>query len=663
MVGFGGFGLRSELSAGLDLPRSEPGVPAFEMGVKTPYLQDSVMRHKITAAVLLAVMLLSSTPAFGQVLDCYTLLRGTEARLGGDHQPRPLSDDEFLAAISRRVCVMTFVEIDALRPFLEANPNLARLLTRLDTLKHNSKLNNAMDEEVRRATKDLFNAVHELPSRELGAIADLLRRGGSNSLGSYDPLQAELFARYLQAQQLRREGDFRAIARVVEELRANTRAGRLVDTGRIDEVEKDTYFRAETLWSALNAIELHALSSISPPGAPQVVSYIARRLDIPESSLSVLPTPEVQHLLNAASDSLANLVRDVDLPAIRHLSGVAGASDTDEYLDIYLRSSRGLPAKVLRYSKRGGLVELLDAEPVFEAHVRSLLSRNSTPEFRLVNVMRSDDSFTLQFADGSVELTADDVRSLHHGIALPNAHGLTEVLRSSDAPLVVYSHPLMHEGSHYLREAEEIAFAIQESYPTVRVYRDDFDELATPAKVRAIEELSVAGSERLVALIAEESFRVEDLRVLQNAQAELEDLGVEVVRWASGATWEQGSDRTVIVISGHIDEAMERFVEELGQAGVLERNYVVFASCYEDLSSTLIRRMNTIYRAAGTFRFDGAVNAHDVGEAVVDLAERLRQGQGSVGFAPTLGRAIRGAGLRGVWTVCVNGLTRRAVYG
>ena len=118
-----------------------------------------------------------------------------------------------------------------------------------------------------------------------------------------------------------------------------------------------------------------------------------------------------------------------------------------------------------------------------------------------------------------------------------------------------------------------------------------------------------------------------------------------------------------MVISGHIDEAMERFVEELGRAGVLERNYVVFASCYEELSSALIGRMNTVYRAAGTFRFDGAINAHDVGSAIVDLAERLRSGQGSVGFAPVLGRAIRRARLRGVWTVCANGVTRTEDYG
>ena len=611
------------------------------------------MNHRITATVLFALVLFSNAPAFGQALDCYAFLRGTETRLGGDHQPSPLTGAEQSAAISTRVCVMTFVQVDALRPILKADPDLARLLNRVD---------NATAGQGTEAIHDLFGAVQALPSSELGAIAARLRRGGT-ALGSYDPLQAELFARWLQVTQLYVEGNYPAIARLVEELRSNTRARSLVDTGRIDVADQATFFRAETLWSALNAFELDALSRTAPRGAPRVVSYIARRLDIPESSLSLLPSPELHNLLDAAAGSLANLARDVDLPALRRLPGVAGASDTEEHLDIYLRSSRGLAAKVLRYAKRGGRVELLDAEPVFEAHVRSVLSRNSTPDFRLVNVMRSDDSFTLQFADQSVELTADDVRSLHLGMALPNEHRLTEALRNSAAPLVVYSHPLMHEGSHYLREAEEIAFAIQESYPTARVYRDDFDEVTTPAKVRAIEGLRVAGPERLVALIAEDSFRVEDWRVIQNTQDELEDLGVEVVRWTNGATWEQGADRTVIVISGHIDEAMERFVEELGQAGVLDRNYVVFASCYEDLSSTLIRRMNTIYGAAGTFRFDGAINAHDVGAAVVDLAERLRRGQGSVGFAPTLGRAIRGARLRGVWTVCVNGVTRTAVYG
>ena len=231
--------------------------------------------------------------------------------------------------------------------------------------------------------------------------------------------------------------------------------------------------------------------------------------------------------------------------------------------------------------------------------MQSVLSRHSTPDFRLVNVIRSEDRVTLQLADRSVELTADDMRSLHRGVPLPDEHALTEVL-GADAPLVVYSHPLMHEGSHYLQEAEKIAFAIQDSYPTARVYRDDFDEVTTPAKVRAIEELRVKDSEWLVVLSAADSFRVEDWRVLQNRQDELEDLGVEVVRWTSGEIWKYGTDRTVVVISGHIDEAMESFVEELSQAGVLKGNYVVFASCYEDLSLTLVRRMNTTYGVVGT---------------------------------------------------------------
>ena len=604
------------------------------------------MNHRLVSAVLFALVSFSSPPAFGQAFDC-----------SGD-------EVEVVAATSGRVCSMSFVQMDVLRPILEADPDLASLLRDVDVLKRDWRRNKSPEAEaqVRDAIRVLADAVRGLPSRELGDMADLLRRG--RNLRGHDPLQAELFFRYLQVAQLKAERDFQAIARVVGELRYNPRVGRLADDGHTDIGDQTTFFRPETLWSGLNAFELDALSRIAPRGARGIVSYIASRLDVPESSLLSLlpPPPMLQNLLDAASGPLANLAGDVDLPAIRRLSGVAGASDTDEHLDIYLRSSRGLPTKVLRYARRGRRVELLDAGPIFEAHVRSVLSRNSTPDFRLVNVMRSDDSFTLQFADRSVELTADDVRSLHLGMGLPDEHALTEELQTG-APLVVYSHPLMHEGTHYLREAEEIAFAIQDSYPTARVYRDDFDEVTTPAKVRAIEHLRVDGSERLVALIAEESFRVEDWRVFQNAQDDLEDLGVQVVRWTSGTTWEHGTDRTVFVISGHIDEAMERFVEELGEAGVIEGNYVVFASCYEDLSSTLVRLMNTTYRAAGTFRFDGAINAHDVGDAVLDLAQRLRDGQGRIGLAPTLGRAIRGVRLRGVWTVCVNGVKGTAVYG
>ena len=285
------------------------------------------MRYTFTATALFT-LLLSGAPALGQALDCDVLLRGTHARLGADHQPSPMTPAQKRAAMSGRVCVQTFVQVAALRPILEAKPDLARLLNRFDS---------AEGDQVDAAIHDLFDAVQQLPSKELGAIADLLRRGGP-ALGGSDPLQAELFARYLQVRRLYEEGDYPAIARVVEELRSNTRAGSLVDTGRIDVADVATYFRAETLWSALNAFELEALSLIPPRGEPRIVSYIARRLDLPESSLALLPSPELQNLLDAAFSALANLAGDVDMPAIRRLSGVAGTSDTDEHLDIYLRS-------------------------------------------------------------------------------------------------------------------------------------------------------------------------------------------------------------------------------------------------------------------------------------------------------------------------------------
>ena len=131
--------------------------------------------------------------------------------------------------------------------------------------------------------------------------------------------------------------------------------------------------------------------------------------------------------------------------------------------------------------------------------------------------------------------------------------------------------------------------------------------------------------------------------------------------WRHGQVWDAGSGRAVIVITGHIDAQLAAFVRELGRAGAFKGNYVVFGSCYGDLSSELAREINTDFEAVGTFRFEGKISPYALQDVVTDLTDRISQGQGKFGFSVVLRKSVRRADLSGIWTVClvqVRGMNR-----
>jgi hypothetical protein len=271
---------------------------------------------------------------------------------------------------------------------------------------------------------------------------------------------------------------------------------------------------------------------------------------------------------------------------------------------------------------------------------------------RLVSVLPEGDHYAIQVADKKFTLTPSDLQTLRNGDPLGSEHPLTRELLGSDSPFVLYSNPLMGDRSPYLKEAEDVAFSIQRAYPSAQVFRDDFNPRATPERVHSIEDFRVTDTSRLIAVVAEDSFRVDDKRLIQNVEATLKARGVTVKLWRSGQVWDAGTGKAVIVITGHIDEQLAAFVKELGSAGVFKGNYVVFGSCYGDLSSALIREINTEFQAVGTFRFEGKISPYALQDVVTDLTDRISHGQGEFGFSPVLQKSARLADVSGIWTVC-----------
>jgi hypothetical protein len=568
-----------------------------------------------------------------------------------------MSSDELESAATSRVCIMSFVQLDVLRPLLTQDPKLASRLEHIDRLytsmralpkgPQREQVNDQLDDEIH----GLFADVRGLPADRIRAVADSIRNGAQDvAKDGHDPLQAELMARYLQVSALERDSRSAEIPAVVNELRTNTHAGSLVDNGQIDQADSNTYFRPETLWSAITAYEFKA-EAVQNAGKPEVVSSVAKYLDIPQSSLGIAPGPGLREFMGPLTMTMKAAAADAGAK-LRSLDGVAGVSDGGNHLDVYVESKIGLPARVLRYSRASGSVDILDAASTFQADIGEALTRYSTPDMRLVSVVREADRYAIQVAGKKFDLTSGELQTLRNGDPLPSDHPLSLEFLTADSPFVLYSNPLMNDHSPYLKEAEDVAFSIQRAYPAAQVFRDDFNPKATPEHVRSIQDFRIADASHVVAVVAEDSFRVDDRRLIQNVEAALTARGVAVKVWKPGQAWDAGSGRAVIVITGHIDEKLAAFVRELGRAGVFKGNYVVLGSCYGDLSSDLVREMNTEFQAVGTYRFEGKINPYALRDVVTDLADKISQGQGRFGFSTVLRKSVRRSDLSGIWTVC-----------
>jgi hypothetical protein len=652
------------------------------------------MRVSTTVALAAGVLLLSS-PAAAQ-RDCYDLLRGANQRPISGSEPIELSSTDTAEARRQRVCIMTFVQLDALRPLLDEDPALAPRLRRIDALYAEKKQRLALsrpspgrrrggflepnplkpftaeirprlsDELTLRSldtiNDDLDDAIHGLgtkivglSSRRLGAIADRLR-SNAGDIAPHNPLQAELFARFLQVRALASERERAAIVAVANDLRTHTTVNVLRDSGVVDVPEKGTYYRAESLWTAIQAFELEAAAELARPNDPVAVSLFARFLDLPATSLDVLPgTPQPAAILPAVHQAMTHLAAAAP-SSVGRLPGVLGSSHTPRAFDVYLESKADHPLKVLRYDKVSGQLRILDGLSTFQAHVHTMLVEHSTPKLRLANVMKEGSGYALEFADRKISLSGAEFLRLNSGRPLPYGHPLSREVLDSGAPLVIFSHPLMQPGSRHLQEAEQLGFALQHAYPSARVYRDDFTA-RTPLAVRAVDELVVRDAARVSVILADESFRVDDKKAIQNVRALLLAKGIDVQTWHAGQRWTGGGGRSVFVVTGHIDKQLAAFVRELGDAGVFKDNYVVFASCYGSLSTELVAEMNTAFKAAATFKFEGQINPYDVADAIGTLGARLAEHQGTVGFGRVLKRTLGEFGLNGIWTVC------RAVFG
>lgn len=305
----------------------------------------------------------------------------------------------------------------------------------------------------------------------------------------------------------------------------------------------------------------------------------------------------------------------------------------------------------------------------YKGFVRSQIEGSSTKNMLLYDVRLTSDGAEIvvpkgvasdaitgadpTFADDPrIVLSAQDFQSITAGNPLPENHPLQALAKSMHGrALVQYTSPMGMLPGTIKDKAAEITFAMQRSLPDARVYRDPLSQ-RTDGLVAGLNLRPTGKPADYVAVVAEESFKVDDRGIIENIKRDLKENGIQVISFSDSPAVDslKGQNRNVIVITGHSTHELANFVEELGKRGVFSNNFVIFNSCGTPLSRALSERMVGRFGAEAAFVFEGNINPGPVEDMLVKLSERVSQG-GEGKLVDELRSIVRDQKLNGVWTI------------
>jgi hypothetical protein len=201
--------------------------------------------------------------------------------------------------------------------------------------------------------------------------------------------------------------------------------------------------------------------------------------------------------------------------------------------------------------------------------------------------------------------------------------------------------------------ATEFAYALQKCYPSRRIYRDPLSS-STDDRVGKLHAFKAKRPEDLAAIIAPESFL--NQTSVRNIEDALTNLRVQVIEYSSNTPtpiWTGGTNKGIIVITGHSSPGLARFVETIGTAGYFRDNFVVFNSCGTALTEEMISRINSDHGAIATLGFQGTIEAAKVNLFLLDAIQKtFEEKDHPRSFADVVAQSALKMGLNGLWTLC-----------
>lgn len=482
-------------------------------------------------------------------------------------------------------------------------------------------------------------------------------------LGGGSTDQQNLYCDMLFVKALCKEQKFAEAASYVTEIRKH--AGLQVTSRGFDDAEKHSYLSRETLQNLIVGFDyLARLKTVS--------QSIAERLALLASYLDDRDSLEMTMALDIAAgnldDGMLELVPksgpivDPESPTIMSellaLPNMAGVSRDQDGVTYYIQG-KGLRA--IRQDNTG-VPQLLSAEVAGERmreYCRKTIAQRSTPTMTLFGVHRFDGFHEIDLPGRTIKLSDAEVVKLAAGEPLPKEHELTKLLQESKGKsLVAFSDPLMLRPGEPLRDSDALTFALRKAYPESDIVRDPLSA-RTERLAEDLRSMRVPNPADVVPVVADRSLaRIRDANVINNLcgpEGTFAKAGIKVVNFngPSDSPWKGPSGKTVIVITGHSDEELKRFVKELGQAGYLTDNVVIFNSCEAELTRELIAEINGRYKARGTFAYQGKILAREVATLLESFVSELKSSRDKgQSLSELLWRTVRRIKLNGVWTIC-----------
>lgn len=620
-------------------------------------------------AVVFGLFNLTLGHALAQEKDpCADLLRRFSA--GGVNAKPAAEMDESAARVeaNSRSCLLSFPwpkDVDPHKALQDASSDEAsRIRDNVYSLENKyTQFASNLPDPTKSKLKEVINADEGGRSR---VIVALLKAGldGQNAkyaamrLAGGTPEQTRLWADMFYVRRLFEEGQFKKIKEVGESLRA---AGRLsIAPHALDRVEQSTYFSEQALRNMIGAFDLIAQKHLLAPDDPvATLDVVAQYLEA-QTSFKDIQEMVSDEIVPASflSTIKSEWILDPDTSHLARSRFYCGTATDDGGRTLFMRGTRD-QYFAIEFSHAGG-PELLSPDAAvtrMRNYSNKVMASNSTSKMQLFNVINDSDRFIVDLPDGrTVQVTKDAIASHSTGRNLDPQGLLDSFLTNGDAAKVLFSNPLMHSPGPELTATKDFLFHLQQAYPSIQLFLDPLSS-GTAERAQAVKTLAARNGSDVVVIEADKSFHVADGNIIKNMTEEFRSANIPVIHYDGGTVvkWTGGEGKTVIIITGHSDQQLKAFAEELGDAGYLKGNAVIFNSCGTELTDEIIREINTKYGALATFNYRGAVRAASVSDAMSSFVTELKQAfnaSGSLNVADTIRRAVIRAKAIGLWIVC-----------
>lgn len=429
---------------------------------------------------------------------------------------------------------------------------------------------------------------------------------------------------------------------------------------QIDEGDQATHLQTQTSDNALLLWELVARMRLANPGTDGlavVLDYLAIRNKIWSTMELFHQTDIDKEMLEIAGVTLASV--DPATPESWPTAVVAAWPDRrDRIVTLSGRKSTRVPVTFrLVGSGDDADVKLLSGEDAYrnyESYVRSSLAAvplaPNDPVLR-VSFLCDGSGCEIVHESGSITLSRTEVDSLLRGVALPADHKFSLWLneRQNNAILAV-ANPFQQRITAQRQLTDAILYSLQENYPSRLIARAKPTDEAT-GKTARLYGLKRPAPSDIVALVPDDSFDVNDRAIVNNMEEELQKGGIRVEKAQSADwKWEHESGKTVIVITGHSDQALAEYLKYLGERNAFRGNIVVLNSCGTAATRELADIVNRDYGAQSTLVFQKRIQAHEVETFLGNLLGTAERASDEP-LASWVLRSSRSAKLKGIWSI------------